>query len=221
MIEVMHTGFVSPATNRSGLSGNRRDPAQSRSVVTVTRVRSACSRLLGRGVLLDHLTVARIAAEADLSVGAVYRYFQDKETLAAEIALGHLAAFDAGIERDFGASVLTANGPALVSRLVNAFAAFLEAHPDLRNLLYGGRRPMGLDRAIRKTGHGTGATALIRRLLTQGQGLVETPEVNLRLIMSLETADRLIGFALQHHDARRRDVILDELKRLLSGYLFG
>jgi hypothetical protein len=57
--------------------------------------------------------------------------------------------------------------------------------------------------------------------MVEGLGHKVTPELELRLRVAAEAGDRLIGFAFEQQDPEQREAILDEAKRLLSGYLFG
>ena len=62
-------------------AGQRRGPVQERSQETVGRVLAGAGRLLARGVSPQGLTTSQIAAEAGLSVGALYRFFPDKQAI--------------------------------------------------------------------------------------------------------------------------------------------
>ena len=57
---------------------SRRTPLQPRSLQTIQRVVDAASSLLCR-LPLEELTTTRIAVEAGISVGALYRFFPDKQ----------------------------------------------------------------------------------------------------------------------------------------------
>jgi AcrR family transcriptional regulator len=197
-----------------------RSPVQDRSAATVRKINAAAVRLLGRGIPPCRLTTAQIAREAGVSVGALYRFFPDKETLILALAAERIAAFEATLQREIEPGLPAANGPALIARLVNATASLFAAYPELRTIVYGGQR---LDReALPMQGRpGLGAVALIRRHLVEGLGHKVTLDLDLRLRIAAEAADRLIGFALEQQDPQHREAILDELKRLLSGYLFG
>src|SRR5271169_5972795 len=75
----------------------RRLPVQPRSHQTVQRVLDAASSLLEHTPLED-VTTTRIAAEAGLSVGALYRFFPDKQTIIDAIAVRHVDQFRASLE---------------------------------------------------------------------------------------------------------------------------
>ena len=68
----------------------RRTPVQGRSQETVQKVLAATASLLARGLPVDLLTTAQIAGEAQVSVGALYRFFPDKQAIVDAIALRHM-----------------------------------------------------------------------------------------------------------------------------------
>src|SRR5580698_4102037 len=59
----------------------RRNPMQERSQETVQRIFAGAAKLLGRGLALADVTTAMIATEAGVSVGALYRFFPDKQAI--------------------------------------------------------------------------------------------------------------------------------------------
>ncbi len=75
----------------------RRIPVQGRSHQTVQRVLDAASSLLEQ-MPLEDVTTTRIAAEAGLSIGALYRFFPDKQTIIDAIAVRHVEQFRASLE---------------------------------------------------------------------------------------------------------------------------
>ncbi|MGH1572038.1 TetR family transcriptional regulator [Methylobacterium sp. P31] len=197
-----------------------RSPVQDRSAATVRKINAAAVRLLGHGIPPSRLTTAQIAREAGVSVGALYRFFPDKETLILALAAERFAAFEATLQREIEPGLLTANGPALVARLVNATASLFAAHPELLTIVYGGPE-LDCGNLPMQGRPGLGAAALLRRHMVEGLGHKVTPDLDLRLRVAAEAGDRLIGFAFEQRDPQQREAILDEAKRLLSGYLFG
>jgi AcrR family transcriptional regulator len=76
----------------------RRTPVQERSSGTVQQIFQAASALLGR-VPLEEITTSRIAAEAGVSVGALYRFFPDKQAIIDGIAVQRVEEFRASLEQ--------------------------------------------------------------------------------------------------------------------------
>src|ERR1022692_2371609 len=61
-------------------SGSRRAPLQARSNKTVEEILDAASWLLGR-VPFEEITTSRIAGQAGISVGALYRFYSDRQEI--------------------------------------------------------------------------------------------------------------------------------------------
>lgn len=200
----------------------RRDPVQERSQETVNRVLAAAGRLLARGLSPQVLTTAQIAAEAGLSVGALYRFFPDKQAVVDAIALRHLEAFQEGMATRLLLS-LPESPAAFLGTVIDAFAAYLESNPDFRTLAYG---PPGGGRAIsgallEAQSAAGDLAAMVRDFLGEMYDLPTTGEdFAFRLRIAIEIGDRLIAHAFaQEGEARAR--VLEEARSILSGYLFG
>ena len=61
------------------------------------RVLDAASSLLEQ-MPLEDVTTTRIATEAGLSIGALYRFFPDKQTIIDAIAVRHVEQFRASLK---------------------------------------------------------------------------------------------------------------------------
>src|SRR5215475_2316890 len=70
----------------------RRLPEQKRSEDTVLRIMNAAEALLSR-IPLEFVTTSRIAKEARMSVGALYRFYTDKQAIFDAVAVRHMARF--------------------------------------------------------------------------------------------------------------------------------
>lgn len=203
-------------------AARRRDPVQERSQETVGRVLAGAGRLLARGLSPQALTTAQIAAEAGLSVGALYRFFPDKQSVVDAIALRHLDAFQDGLATRM-LLALPDSPAALLGAVIDAFAAYLEANPDFRTIAYGtpgaGRAISG---AVFEEQSAAGDLAgMVRDVLAELFDLpTEGEEFAFRLRIAIEIGDRLIAHAFaQEGTARAR--VLDEAKTILAGYLFA
>lgn len=202
-------------------ASNRRDPVQERSQETVSRVLAAAGRLLGRGVAVEALTTAQIAGEAGLSVGALYRFFPDKQAIVDAIALRHMEVFQEGlagrIMQDFPGT------PAdFLASVVDAFAGYLLENPDFRTVAYGA--PGGsraISRPLLEAQAGSGEIAgMVRDFLSTMFGVAVDGDFLFRLRIATEIGDRLIAHAMAQPDAPARARVLDEAKQIIGGYLF-
>lgn len=212
---------ASAAPSKAGavrMRAGRRAPVQGRSQDTVQRIFAAASRLLGQGVPLDDISTSAIAREAGVSVGGLYRFFADKQAIVDAIAVHHLEDFRACLARDLAAAP-PRDGPGLMNAVIDAFVAFLDAHPDFRTIAYGGRHISAETREV-QSAPDTGGSALLKRFMIEGLGFSASPDLDLRLRVAAEVGDRLLGYAYQQPDKADRARLIAEMKRLLSGYLF-
>jgi AcrR family transcriptional regulator len=198
----------------------RRQPVQGRSAETVQKVYDATSRLLGRDIPIEVMTTAQIAAEAGVSIGALYRFFPDKQAIVDALALRRLGEFQAVLIKEITPSLLKADGASLLSRAIDTFVSFVDAHADFRTIAFGGRH---ISRRTRDehSGADAGATVLVKQYMIRVLGFDDSPDLDLRLRVATETGDRLLGFALEQSDVKQRQRIISEMKQMLSIYLFG
>jgi len=203
----------------------RRSPVQTRSQQTVQKVLDAASVLLQQ-IPLEEITTTRIAAEARLSIGALYRFFPDKQTIIDAIAVRHVERFKAEIEssvmpvlqREFG-NLATFNPARILDSVVDAYIVYLDAHPDFRTISFG--RHISAATREREASPNVGLPAMLKNFMLERLGIANTPELDLRLRVVSEAGERLIAYAYEHPTREERDQIIAEMKRMLSGYLFS
>ena len=202
----------------------RRAPVQSRSQQTVQRVLDAASSLLGQ-MPLEDVTTTRIAVEAELSVGALYRFFPDKQTIIDAIAVRHVEQFKADLESSVMkaleqemADLATFNPAQILDSVVDAYVLYLDAHPDFRAISFG--RHISKATREREASPNVGLPALLKNFMLQRLGIPNTPELDLMLRVVSEAGERLIAFAYEQPARADRDRVIAEMKRMLSGYLF-
>jgi AcrR family transcriptional regulator len=199
----------------------RRAPLQGRSQETVARILAATTALLGRGIAVESMTTAQIAAEAGLSVGALYRFFADKQAIVDAIAVTRMEAFQEALATRMMFAMPDSPQPFLAA-VIDAFAEYLLAHPDLRMLAFGG--PGGsraISRSTRDAQQGSGQIAgMVKEFLTEAYELMLDAAFDFRLQIAIEIGDRLLAHALEQPDAPARERVLAEMKVLLASYLF-
>ncbi len=202
----------------------RRVPVQNRSQQTVQRVLDAASSLLEQ-VVLEELTTTRVAAEAGLSIGGLYRFFPDKQSIIDAIAVRHVEQFKAELESSVLRSLelelsdlASFNPAALLNSVVDAYVLYLEAHPDFRAISFG--RHISAATKERESSPEVGLPSLLKNFMLQRLGIPNTPELDLRLRVVSEAGERLIAFAYEQPAQEDRQRIITEMKRMLAGYLF-
>jgi AcrR family transcriptional regulator len=200
-----------PASNGSG----RRRPVQERSQETVQRVFRAASELLA-STPIDEITTSRIAHAANLSIGALYRFFPDKQSIIDAIAVRHMDEFRSQFESRL-ALLNFSDGPAFLSTVIDAFVAFLELRPDFRAIAFG-----QISAATRRRETDPNATGggLVKRFMIESLGMRDLASLDLKLRIAIEAGERLFAYAFDQPDAVSRAAVIAELKRLLSSYLF-
>jgi AcrR family transcriptional regulator len=202
----------------------RRVPLQERSQHTVQRVLDAASSLLEQ-MPLEDVTTTRIATEAGLSIGALYRFFPDKQTIIDAIAVRHVEHFRAlledsvmkVLEREL-ANLETFDPAKVLDSVVDAYIVYLDAHPDFRTISFG--RYISAATKERQASPSVGLPGLLKNFMLARLGIPNTPELDLMLRVVSEAGERLIAYAYEQPTREDRDRIISEMKRMLSSYLF-
>ena len=209
-------GEVSPSA--------RRTPVQSRSQHTVQRVLDAASSLLEQ-MPLDDVTTTRIATEAGLSIGALYRFFPDKQTIIDAIAVRHVEQFRASLETSVMkvlerelANLETFDPAKVLDSVVDAYIVYLDAHPDFRTISFG--HYISAASKEREASPSVGHPAQLKNFMLERLGIPNTPELDLMLRVVSEAGERLIAYACEQPAREDRDRLIAEMKRMLAGYLF-
>jgi AcrR family transcriptional regulator len=194
----------------------RRVPLQGRSQGTVQRILDAASRLLEK-VSLDDLTTSRIAAESDVSIGGLYRFFPDKQAILDAIAVARQKEFEEHIAASF-LEDLPRDGRVFFGRMIDAYVDFLDQHPDFRTLVF--HRQISPETRRRESQPNTGAAALLKQFMVHYLGMADTTELSLKLRVAIEAGERLLVFAYEQPTTEERVLAVEQLKLLLAGYLF-
>src|SRR5271169_5398059 len=202
----------------------RRLPLQSRSHRTIQRVLDAASSLLEQ-TPLDDVTTTRVAAEAGVSVGALYRFFPDKQAIIDAIAERHVEQFRASLV----GTVLKAvagkfahlempRAAVILDAIIDAYIAYLDAHPDFRAISFG--RHISAATKERQVSPDAGVSALLKRFMLEQLGTADTAELDLKLRIVSEAGERLIAYAYEQPAREERDRVIAEMKKMLASYLF-
>jgi len=194
----------------------RRQPVQERSADTVAQVLAAASTLLAT-LPAEEITTSLIAREAGISVGGLYRFFPDKQSILDAIALRHMEDFKAALLRRV-ARLALADGPTFLSRIIDAYVAFLDERPDFRNIALG--RHVSAQARKSQAEPDSGPAALVRWFLMKRLGVAQSADLDLKLRVLIETGERLIAYAYTQESAADRRRVIAEMKLMLSNYLF-
>lgn len=194
----------------------RRTPVQERSSDTVQSILDAASRLLCKSPIAE-ISTSRIAQEADVSIGGLYRFFPDKQAVIDAVAVKHVQDFQTTVAARL-TEIDAVDGPGLLGLMVDAYVEFLDGRPDFRAIALG-RHVSALTRE-QQLEPGAGPAELIKMFMIGGLGMDRT-DLDLKLRIAVETGERLIDFAFSQPDAGGRERVIAEMKGLLAKYLFG
>ena len=209
--------LLASGEEQSSPAGVRRKPVQERSAETVQQVLNAASTLLGR-MPLEEVTTSLVAKEAGISVGGLYRFFPDKQSIIDAIAVRHMQDFKAALLRSV-AKLALADGPTFLSRVIDAYVAFLDERPDFRTIALG--RHVSAQARKSQAEPDSGPAALVRWFLMKRLGVKKSADLDLKLRVLIETGERLIAFAYMQESLAERKRIIAEMKLMLGNYLFG
>jgi AcrR family transcriptional regulator len=109
----------------------RRIPVQSRSRKRVERVLDAAAQIFADAGY-DAATTEAIAARAGVSIGSLYQFFPNKQSLFDAVARRHLERANALFQTAFAADAPDVPWQELLGRAVDAFAALDRDDPNLR-----------------------------------------------------------------------------------------
>jgi AcrR family transcriptional regulator len=198
------------------VSTNRRSPLQARSNKTVEEILDAASSLLGR-IPFEQITTSRIAEQAGISVGALYRFYSDKQEIFDAIAVRELDAFRAEIERAFSARQLIFSPRKSLGRVLDAYVDFLESRPHFRELSLGSHISEWTRES--QSDPQTGPGGILGDLLVKKCGWKPGKKLQLKIRVAAEAGDRVIAFAYKQESPEARQAVLKELKDMLTRYL--
>jgi AcrR family transcriptional regulator len=118
-----------------GLRRLRRVPRQARSREKVARMLEAADRLLATEGT-EALTTTRVAAEAGVSVGALYQYLPDRDVIIDALADRYLGRLEELMD-SFVDRAIRESWPDPVAILLDTFADLYRCEPGFRALWFG------------------------------------------------------------------------------------
>ncbi|WP_374455167.1 TetR/AcrR family transcriptional regulator [Nocardioides sp.] len=195
------------------MSGTRRSPQQDRSRETVDRILVAAEHEIGeRGVAGASTT--RIAARAGLSVGALYRFFEDKAAIVDALANRYLEAVAPAYTEVVSGIASVADLNDALGELLRRAAALQEEHPGYYRLT----EELSPDR-------GDSPAHAVREHLVdlftdalRGTGVEQSPGELRRVVeLCIETVRHTLAHRPPGHDDREPS--LREVELMLRAYL--
>ena len=192
----------------------RRTPRQARSREKLARVLEAADRLLvAEGA--EALTTTRVAAEAGVSVGALYQYLPDRDAIVDTLADGYLTRLETLMD-SFIDRATRETWPDPVAVLVDAFADLYRAEPGLRALWFGHYLTEHTREADRT--HKRAMAAGVHRILVAQRLLPDNAATAAACQTAFLAADAVIQEAFRA-DPEGAAALLEHLKTMLGSYL--
>ena len=198
------------------LPASRRTPLQARSNKTVEEILDAASSLLGR-IPFEEITTSRVAQEAGISVGALYRFYSDRQEIFDAIAVRELGSFREEIERAFTARQLIFSPRKSLGKVLDAYVDFLDLRPHFRELALGNHISESTRESQSDPRNGPGG--ILGNLLVSKGGWKPGKKLQLKIRLAAEAGDRVIAFAYKQETPEARRAVLQELKEMLTRYL--
>ena len=211
-------------TKRSRPLNPRKEPTQARSRQTVSDILEAGAQVFAeRGYA--GATTTRVAQRAGVSVGSLYQYFPNKDSLLVALSARHVRRAHDAIERaldrfDFGPAEPL---PALAERLHALVDAMLVSHQDepvLHRVLFeeSPRRPQ-VDELEREREAALGARFVA---LLRAHPEVRVPDLELAATLAAQTMESLCHEYVLHERPRvPPERFAAEVTEVLHRYLGG
>ncbi len=202
-----------PEAGRTGMP-LRRTPRQARSRQKLARVLEAADRLLvAEGA--EALTTTRVAAEAGVSVGALYQYLPDRGAIVDTLADRYLARLET-LMGSFIDRASRETWPDPVAVLVDAFADLYRSEPGLRALWFGHHLTERTREADRLHKHAMAVG--LHRILVAQRLLPDDAATAAACHTAFLAADAVIQEAFRA-DTEGAAALLEHLKIMLEAYL--
>jgi len=190
-----------------------REPQQGRSRETVERILAAAEHEIGR-LGLAAAGTRGIAARAGLSVGAVYRFFPDKDAIAEALARRYLDDLMPAYAGTIAEVAPGTDLASVVTTLVRQAAELQLAHPGYYRLT----EELPPDRGDSPAHRVREQVVDLFAGALRSAG-VEQPETELRRVVALSVETVRHGLVRAPVDPAGRQHAVDELARMVAAYV--
>ncbi|MFJ5885913.1 TetR/AcrR family transcriptional regulator [Kitasatospora cineracea] len=197
-----------------------REPQQQRSREKFARILATTARLL-ETVPFEQLSTKQIAAEAGMSVGALYRFFPDKEAVLETLEHSWMEGDLRLLEAATGPEAVAACGPSserFLAGVVEAYANRLRALPGYRQVWFHSPRiPSLVD-----LGDEVDAliAARVHQVLVDSFGLADTAGTRRRAGLAVTVGIQLLSVAFREDPDGDPEVLADAAL-MMDRYFFA
>jgi AcrR family transcriptional regulator len=189
---------------------DRSEPQQTRSRDKLDRILAAAAGLLAE-LPYQEVSTRLIAERAGVSVGSLYRYFPDRDSIAEALLAGWLK----DLMNTFRQSDPPSQAGSFVEQAIDTYAEGFRCVPGFRQVFYAAPRSRELERQQRKSDDDL--ADLLYDVLTARYGL-PADGLAARCLVAVRVADHLVGLAFRDEpDGDHR--LLGEAKTMICRYL--
>lgn len=194
----------------------RKTASQQRSQATVQALLDATARILVREGY-ERASTNRIAAVAGVSVGSLYQYFPNKESIVAALIARHNRQM-LDLLRSSMEAVATLDLESAMRELIGAMVAAHRVDPDLHRIFDEQIPRMGQPDEIEAINREV--FAVVRAYLDQRREEIEVRDLDTATFICVTTVETLTHEAVLHFSEAMDPVALvGEVTRLVVGYL--
>ena len=194
----------------------RKSPKQGRSSATVEAILAATARVLSK-VGFERATTNAIARVAGVSIGSLYQYFPSKEALVAALVERHVALLLA-LSKSLFEALRDEPVPIATRRLVESLFQLHATEPELYRVFVEQLPEVGRLKRIRDVE--LQLVELTREYLAAHRDAIGPRNLDLAAFIVVQTLEALSHGVIVHHPERLSDpALVDEISRLIAGYL--
>ena len=207
-----------PAPEPDSVRAVRRQPVQERTQRKVMRILEVTAQLIERKPL-DDISTTDIAKAAGITTGTVYRFFPHREAIFESILIRDFEKFRSHYE-DVLAHSKARTGAEITHEVIDLQVKQMLSEPGFRVLLASRDLPPQVMRRLRDQSNTGALPAFAKDFVAKRLGIPMTPQIERRMELTTEITNSVLTHAFRKPD-RERDLIVADLKRLLTFLVFG
>lgn len=194
----------------------RKLPRQKRSLETVDAILGATAHILSREGL-ERATTNAVAARAGVSIGSLYQYFPDKESLVRALNERHTREILLLLQARFD-EIREAPIPDAVEAIVRAMVEVHRHDPDLHRVLVQVTPAVGGREETRRLE--AAAAGMLVAFFKARAAELRPLDFELSAFLLVQSVEALTHAAvLEHPDLLKEDRFVQETTRMIVGYL--
>lgn len=188
----------------------RSEPVQQRSAERINALLDAAAALLD-DVGIDALTTNAVAKRAHSSVGVIYRYFPNIQSLLRGLAARNFEKYRAGLSATL--TKRATNPLDAINVAIDVYIELCRTEPGFRVISFGSI----IDRrfAVQRKSNNTAIAEILTDALTTTYGVVPSDALSFDIEVTVEIADSLLERAFLY-DPRGEEPFIDKLREFVA-----